>query len=472
MTMPQKNMSNNPRALALTTLLSVERGQYGNIAVDTVLRRHDLSAADRGLYTTLVYGVIERRVTLDFLLSLHVSRPITELDDTVHTALLMGLYQLIYLDRVPDHAALSETVDLVPRRVSGFVNAVLRTYLRYESNLSPRADGTPAPREDQLLTPDDWIARYPTLANEPYLAMSVAYGVPVALCRTFADALGERTEAVLAAFGDKPPVTLRVNPLRGDIASVKESLRAAGMTVTDGLYVPHALRVHNGVPTATDDFRGGAYFVQDEASQICVNVLDAQPGDIVVDTCACPGSKSFGLALNMENRGTVFSFDLHKSKLSLVTANAERLGISIIRAAERDARTPDSDLVGKCDRVLCDVPCSGLGVIAKKPEIRHKDLSESARLPAIQAAILEASATYLKSGGVLVYSTCTVLPSENEQVVSAFLTAHPEFEPDDFMVPAHDARVSDVCSSDGMATLLPDKNHTDGFFIARLRRKA
>ena len=460
----QPPAANDPRALALSTLLAVKRGQYGNIAVDTVLRRHELSDADRNLYTALVYGVMERQVTLEFLLGLHASRPLDELDDTVRTALCMGLYQLIYLDRVPDHAALDRTVSLVPRRSSGFVNAVLRAYLRSETSFSAR--------ENTLRTPDEWVARYPNLASKPYLAASVAYGIPLSLCRILCEVLGDRAHAAMAAFGEKPPITLRVNPLKADREAVKATLSEAGMTVLDGLYAPHALRVTSGVPIATDAFRDGVFFVQDEASQLCVAALDAHAGDVVVDTCSCPGSKAFGIALDMENAGTVAAFDLHKSKLSLITANAERLGISIITAAERDARNPDPDLVGRCDRVLCDVPCSGLGVIAKKPEIRHKDLSESARLPAIQAAILEASATYLKVGGVLVYSTCTVLPAENEEVVSAFLAKHPEFEPYDFTFPAGDTSVSDIRSVGGMVTLLPDQNRTDGFFIARLCRRS
>jgi 16S rRNA (cytosine967-C5)-methyltransferase len=192
---------------------------------------------------------------------------------------------------------------------------------------------------------------------------------------------------------------------------------------------------------------------------------------MAADTCACPGSKSFGIALSMGNEGDVHSFDLHKSKLSLITSGAERLGLSTVTANERDARHPDPALLGQCDRVLCDVPCSGLGIIAKKPEIRHKDLTESARLPAIQAAILEASAGYLRSGGVLVYSTCTVLPAENQAVVTAFLAAHPEFEPLDFTFPARDPSVRDIVSEGGMVTLLPDENRTDGFFIARMRKK-
>ncbi len=461
-----------PRALALATLRAVAKGQYGNIAVDTTLRRHDLSEADRHLYTALVYGVLERQVTLEYLLARHSSRPLGELDDTVRPALLMGLYQLIYLDRVPDHAALDETVSLVPRRVSGYVNAVLRAYLRFEAALPREADGGRAPRENRLTTPEAWVARYPDLGADEDLCMAVLCGVPVSLCKTFIEALGrEKALSVLTSFGEKPPITLRVNPLRADMATVVASLEAEGCRVQSGLYAPHALRLPDGAITATEAFRTGAVFVQDEASQLCVAALDAHPGDLVVDTCACPGSKSFGIALDMANRGEIFAFDLHKSKLSLIESGAERLGITVIRVGERDAREPDPALAGRCDRVLCDVPCSGLGVIAKKPEIRHKDLSESARLPAIQAAILEASAGYLRPGGVLVYSTCTLLPTENEGIIAAFLAAHPEFEAYDFSFSAKDNSVLDIRSSGGMVTLYPDDNRTDGFFIARMRRK-
>ncbi len=461
----------SPRSLALQTLLAVERGRYGNIAVDTALRRHPMSDPDRHLYTALVYGVTERKSTLEYLLSKFSSRPIEELDDTVRVALCMGLYQLVYLDRVPDHAALDETVSLVPRKVSGYVNAILRAYLRFESSLPRLPDGGKQPRENQLTTPAAWVERFPDLAD-PMKALSVCCGVPLPLCETFVDALGyDRALSALTAFGDKPPITVRVNTQKTTAEALTKELTAAGLTVSPALYAPHALRVPDGAVTNTEAFAKGDFFIQDEASQLCVAALDAQAGDVVVDTCACPGSKSFGIALTMKNQGEVHSFDLHKSKLSLITSGAERLGLTVITADERDARTPDPSLLGRCDRVLCDVPCSGLGVIAKKPEIRHKDLTESARLPAIQAAILEASAGYLKPGGVLVYSTCTILPAENQTVVTAFLAAHPEFEPYDFSFSAKDATVSDILSEGGMVTLLPDANRTDGFFIARLRKK-
>ena len=461
-----------PRSLALRTLEAVERGQYGNIAVDTALKRTPLSEADRHLYTALVYGVTERKTTLEFLLSRFSSRPMEELDGSVRLALCMGLYQLIYLDRIPDHAALDETVSLVPRRVSGYVNAVLRSYLRFEASLPPCPDGSRAPREGRLTAPEAWIARFPELEGDGLTALSVCCGVPLSLCQTFVDALGyDVAAAALSAFGDKPPMTLRVNTQKTTPASLAAELSAEGFTVLPALYAPHALRVPDGAITATAAFARGDFFIQDEASQLCVAALDARPGDTVVDTCACPGSKSFGIALSMGNEGKVYAFDLHKSKLSLVESGARRLGITILTARERDGRHPHPDLLGKCDRVLCDVPCSGLGVIAKKPEIRHKDLTESARLPAIQTAILEASAEYVKPGGVLVYSTCTVLPEENGNVVTAFLASHEEFEPYDFSFEPKSEGVSPIRSAGGTVTLLPHENRTDGFFIARLRRK-
>ena len=464
--------SSSPRALALSTLLSVEKGKYGNIAVDTVLKRADLSDPDRHLYTALVYGVTERKTTLEFLLGRFSSRPLSELDDTVRLALCMGLYQLIYLDRIPDHAALDETVSLVSRKVSGYVNAVLRSYLRFEASLPCLPEGGKAPREKYLTTPEAWVSRFPELVEGDLTTVAVCYGVPVSLCETFVEALGYgRAVSALAGFCEKPPMTVRVNTEKTTPEALTAELTAAGLTVEPAHYAPTALRVPEGAITATEAFGRGDFFVQDEASQLCVAALDARAGDVVADTCACPGSKSFGIALTMKNTGEVHSFDLHKSKLSLIASGAERLGLSIVTADERDARDPDPSLLGRCDRVLCDVPCSGLGVIAKKPEIRHKDLSESARLPSIQAAILEASASYLKQGGVLVYSTCTILPAENQNVVSAFLAAHPEFEPWDFTFPARDGAVSDIVSEGGMVTLLPDQNATDGFFIARLRRK-
>jgi 16S rRNA (cytosine967-C5)-methyltransferase len=211
-------------------------------------------------------------------------------------------------------------------------------------------------------------------------------------------------------------------------------------------------------------FDEGLFFVQDEASQICTAALGAKSGDCVIDTCSCPGSKSFGAAIDMNNEGRVYSFDLHANKLSLVESSAKRLGIGIIETEERDGRKPREELLGKADRVLCDVPCSGFGVLGKKPELRYKDPAASAALPDIQLAILEASSNYVKNGGVLVYSTCTVLPEENEKNIERFLASHKEFELCGF-------EVGELRCPEGMITLLPDEHGTDGFFVAKMVRK-
>lgn len=457
----------SPRRLAAETLAGILRGKYGNLSIDAVLRRSTLAGANRGLYTALVFGVLERQTTLDFLIEQLSSRPMTELEESVRIALRLGLYQLIWMDRIPDHAAVAETVSLVPRRSGGFVNAVLRSYLRLEA-------GIPEGRENILITPEQWQARFPTLADDRRRAVSVAYGMPLPMCDRLIDALGPaRAEGVMAGFCRRPPLTLRVNPLHTTTDALATALAAVGIPSRRGRYSPDALLVEvaSGSPAVLPGFEAGDFFVQDEASQMCIRALDARPGDTVVDVCACPGSKSFGAALSMQDRGRVYAFDLHGSKLSLVSSGAARLGLTCLTAARRDAHDPDPALLGQADRVLCDVPCSGLGVMAKKPEIRYKDMTESARLPGIQRDILAASAGYVKPGGLLVYSTCTLLPTENEDIVTDFLESHPDFVSCDFTFPALDPAYPDIRSEGGCVTLYPDIHGTDGFFIARMRKK-
>ena len=457
------------RALALDTLMGVSKGKYANLAVDTVLRRSAISQQDKSLLTALVYGVLERKTTLDYLISRFSSRPLSELDEKLAWALRLGFYQLIYMDKIPDHAAVGETVALLPKKTAGFANAVMRAYLRFENSL-----GQGEQRENSLHSVEAWQTRFPDLGKSDcaYTAEAVALGVPTSLFELFSDALGYHTAtSYLCALSKKPDLTLRANTLRTTPQALQDAIAKAGHAVRQGNYLPHALRVSDGHVTSLPGFDTGDFFVQDEASQLCVAVLDARPDDVVIDTCACPGSKSFGIAISMQNTGKLYAFDLHESKLSLIDDNASRLGISVITTDRRDARQPCQSLLGQADRVLCDVPCSGLGVIAKKPEIRHKDLSESARLPEIQADILEASAGYVKDGGVLVYSTCTVLPQENEQIVQAFMARHKEFVPYDFSFESKSGDVAPIVSQNGMATLFPHENQTDGFFICRMYKQ-
>ncbi len=439
-------MAENARAIAYKVLLEAEKNKtYSNIAVDRALSQCNLSSADRGLLTAIVMGVTERRLTLDAIIS-SLSDKGENTDMQAKVILRMGIYQLYFLDRIPDHAAVNETVALAPKRLRGFVNAVLREFLR-------RRDGGKIE------------ALFPEKDADELGYLSLRYSFPVDICAEVVKIYGfERTEAMFEKFNSAPMLTLRINTLKTSQEEYAKRLEVSGIKYRLSDRLENAVLVsgaaYNELPGACD----GLFFVQDEASQICVEALGAESGDILIDVCSCPGSKSFGSAIRMKNEGKIYSFDLHKSKLSLIEKNAERLGIDIIKAQERDGRMPDESLFGQADKVLCDVPCSGLGVIAKKPEIRYKSISEFDRLPDIQYDILSASSAYVKKGGVLVYSTCTVLPRENSENVERFLSEHKDFEAVDFSV-------GGFVSIDGMLSLSPDRDGTDGFFVAKMRRK-
>ena len=431
-----ENKKTTARSLALEVLTRCESGGYSNIALDTTIKRHSLSSADRGLMTALIYGVIERKITLDYIISFLSSIPNSKIERDTRNILRMGLYQLRYMEKIPAHAALNETVSLANKRSRGFVNAILRSYLR---------------ECDKIVFPDK---------SDRVKYLSVIYSVGEGLAGAMLDAYSfDECCEILSAFGEKTPITLRVNNLKAMRDEMLNELDGASLTK----YSPDGIIIENAAVSELDCLNDGRVTVQDEASQICVRALGALKGESVFDVCACPGSKSFGAAMTMENEGTILAFDIHENKLSLVTKGAERLGISIISTRAHDARKPIEELVGTADKIICDVPCSGFGVIGKKPEIRYKDPSESARLPEIQYDILENVSIYLKMGGTLVYSTCTILPEENENNVEKFLENHKNFELTPF-------RVGELEVNGGMITLLPHIHHTDGFFIAKLTR--
>ncbi len=426
-----------PRELTYTLLQKAEKNsQFLNIALDHALNTGGMSEQDKALAAALVYGVTERRLTLDYQITRLSNRPADSLDLSARTALRIGLYQLIYLDRIPPHAAINETVALVPRKASGFVNAILRAYTRQPQCLLPNRE--------------DGIAEF----------LSIAYSVGLPLCRKLIADYGEkRAESILKGFEKIPPTTLAVNTLRVSREALQDRIAGAEPTQLskNGLLVKGAVRSLYG-------FEEGLFFVQDEASQLCVEALDAREGDTVMDICSCPGSKSFGSAIRMNNTGRILSYDLHEKKLSLIESGAKRLGITIITPSAHDGREFIPELAESAHRVLCDVPCSGFGVLSKKPELRYKDLSVSAALPDIQLAILETACRYVRRGGTLVYSTCTIFSEENEKNILRFLERHPEFTLTPFSV-------GEETISHGYLTFLPDTYPTDGFFIAKLVRK-
>lgn len=434
------NMENkklSARALALDVLQKCESGGYSNIALDTIIKRNDLTPQDRSLLTALVYGVIERKITLDYYISSLSSISNSKIERETRNILRLGLYQLEFMEKIPAHAAINETVNLANKRSKGFVNAILRSYQR---------------EKNKIVFPNE---------SDKIQYLSVTYSVGEVLVGKLLEHYAfEECKKILSAFGEKTPITLRVNNIKATREELFGEFEGAKLTK----YSPDGIIVENAAISELDALRDGRVTVQDEASQICVRALGASSGDTVLDVCACPGSKSFGAAMTMNNEGTILAFDIHENKLSLVQKGAERLGISIISTRAHDARKPIEELFGVADKIICDVPCSGFGVIGKKPEIRYKDPAESARLPEIQLDILENVSNYLKVGGTLVYSTCTILPEENEKNVEKFLKNHKNFALAPFSV-------GELEVKEGMITLLPHIHNTDGFFIAKMVRK-
>ncbi len=437
-------MAMNVREAAFLSLVRCETGgKYANLEVDAAIRKYGFTGADRAFYTALVYGVIEKQITLDYFLARLASKPWEKIESKVKHILHLGAYQILFLDRIPDSAACNESVELAKlhthKGTSGFVNGILRS-------LSRTKDALP----------------YPEAGTDAY--RSVRYACPEWLCRFWREQYGEaKCDTLLESINRNPCITLRVNTLRINREALIVELTALGITCRPTSLSPYGILLDEYTPvSAIRPLGEGLCFVQDEASQLCAMALGARPGERILDTCSCPGGKSFGIAMAMGNEGSLLSLDLHESKLSLVRDGAARLGITCLSTAEQNGTKHRPDLVETADRVLCDVPCSGLGVIAKKPDLRHKDPGDIARLPAIQYAILENGASYVKPGGALLYSTCTLNREENEAVVQRFLGEHPEYTP----------------SSEGMpfgrteVTLFPDEQGTDGFFMARFVKRA
>ena len=431
-----ENRKNDPRALVFELLQKLEDSkQFSNIALDHALSGSQLSDADRRLASALFYGVIERRITLDARISQLSSRRLEDIDKKTITAIRLGLYQLMYMDKIPPHAAINETVSLCPAKSRGFVNGICRAHTRAGKLELPLPENAPA----------------------EYLSVKHSIGEP--LCKRFIEIFGvDRADSIFSSLCGNEGTTLRINTLKisRDEFCVRADNAVADELCETAVFIKGSVRDTYG-------FDEGLFFVQDRASQICTAVLGADPADTVIDVCSCPGSKSFGAAIDMNNTGKILAFDLHAKKLPLITSGAKRLGIDIIAAAQCDGRAPIEELVGTADKVLCDVPCSGFGVLSKKPELRYKDPAESDALPDIQLAILKNASRYVKRGGTLVYSTCTLVPAENEQNVQRFLKEHDDFELTGF-------EYGGISAPEGHLTLFPDVHGTDGFFIAKLTK--
>lgn len=420
------------RKTAYLTLMDVEsKKSYSNLA----LNHHVIvnKPSSQGFVRELVYGVLENKMLLDYYIDQLVKTGAASLKASDRTILRMGIYQLGYMDSVPEYAAVNESVILAKRYCrgrSGFINGVLRGYVAKRLSLT-----LPDRTEDEV--------KY----------LSIKYSYEPWIVELWIDEFGvDCTEELLAAGNETPQNTIRLNWLKVMKQDLMGLLQDKGYEVEQGELCNNALYVKGSRLLDTEMYKMGLFSVQDESSMLVAEKLNPQQGDVVMDLCAAPGGKTMAIAERMNNTGRIIASDIYRRKLDLIDREADRLGIKIVETRSWDATRVDSSMVGKADRVLVDAPCSGLGVVRRKPEIKFKDKTEEMDLlPKKQLAILSAAAQYVKVDGTLLYSTCTINPYENQRVVADFLKKNPKFKVEE------------------MTQLLPNKDHTDGFFICVMK---
>ncbi len=423
----------NARETALLTLYEIEyNSAYSNMALKEALIS-DVSGLDKAFITTLVYGVVRRKLTLDYIISRYSKTKIKKMSKFVLLVLRMGVYQIYFMDKVPDSAAVNESVKLAKRycgKSAGFVNGILHSVIRGRESLE---------------YPDDKVK-----------FLSVKYSFTEETVKNFMQY--DFCEELLEALNKEPKTTIRINRLKGtDFALANIELEKSPL-------YEYARTVSGFDISSSVEYKEGKFIAQDVAAMMAVEALGPKKGDHVIDVCAAPGGKTTHIAELMENEGRISAFDIHPHKVEIIRKNAQRMGISIINAEVNDAAVLSEDLIETADKVLADVPCSGLGIIRRKPDIKwnKENISE---LPALQYRILENAARYLKSGGELVYSTCTLNKKENEDVICEFVKNNKEYEFVKIELPGTLAR-----ENSGYITLYPNIDNTDGFFISKIKR--
>ena len=442
------------RELAVEILLKVEKkNAYADILLDHSLKKGSLSSRDRALLTQLVYGALRWRGRIDWYLSQFLHRSLSGTNAYIRNLLRLTLYQLLFLDKVPDYAAVNEGVELAKRhggaRAGGLVNGVVRRILREKDKLPD-----PDPKDDAIL----------------YL--SVRWSHPDWLVKKWLGYFGrEETESLLKANNQESPLTLRANRLKGDRESLREKLRARGFNAAPAHWSPQGIQLKSaGAADQLPGFQAGLFQVQGEASQLIGYLVDPQPGERVLDACAAPGGKTTHLAELMGDNGELIVTDISVKGLEKLKQNVQRLGLTSVRPFAVDvSRGLTGALALPYDRILVDAPCSGLGTLRSHPEAKwQKDERDIRRLSKLQKKIVRRLSSYLKPGGILVYATCTLTREENEGVVEDFLDHERGFVLDN----ARDTLPREAKSmiSGKYFLALPHKHNTDGFFAARMRK--
>lgn len=440
-----------PRRVALETLLDVSRSDaYASLALDKRLAQANLPRRDRAFVTQLVYGTLENRITLDWRIDQFLEGE-KEIEQTVREILRMGAYQLFYLDRVPDMAAVDESVSLTRamglEALTGLVNGVLRNMIRGKNDVV-----WPKPQDDAV--------KY----------LSVMFSAPEALCEMLVKAYGEHDAMEILRYRPKDrTVTVRVNYLRCDDARLRSLFADDELDFEPGA-LEGVYKVHGaGDMTRMRAFQNGLFTIQGESSVLAARMVGAKPGQTVLDACAAPGGKTAVLSEMMNDTGRVYAWDTHAHRVELIRGTVNRLKLENVRPAVKDASVPREDMAMTLDAALIDAPCSGTGVMTEKPDVKYRVTAEGVQsLCLTQAAILDAVAPMVKVGGTLVYSTCSILPQENEEQIKLFLARHPEYE-----VLRMGAELPEkLAAHEGEYGLqmFAHRDGTDGFYVCRLRR--
>ena len=433
------------RETALNVLIACRKeAGWSNGVLKDYISRDRLDRRDAALATRLCYGVVQNRNLLDFYLSQLLTGKVKSLHPAVRDILHMGLYQIYLMDKIPESAAVNESVDLAKRyckkvrSAPGLVNGVLRSAVRAKGSLKE-----PKSWEDKYSHPGELINELKSYVGK------------------------ERMEKMLQANNDIPPMVVQVNTLRTTAASLTLRLEEAGIAAAPHSWMKDALVLSGtGSIEHLAAFQEGLFYVQDPASRLSVLCAELPEEEMkVLDCCAAPGGKSFAAAIATGGKAKITSCDVYAHKAELIAKGAERLGLPIT-ATQQDATAFRPEWEAAFDAVIVDAPCSGYGIIRKKPDIRYKNIAKMKELPALQRAILEVQSRYVKPGGLLMYSTCTLVHAENEGMVAAFLNDHPEFQLEPLPLPAPFLK-----NDSGMLALIPGEYDTDGFFISRLRRK-
>jgi len=447
------NLYHGARGTAVKTLNRVERtDSYLDKVLDAELKSSDLNDLDKGLLTELTHGVLRWQNKLDWVLNGFSHGNFSKSEINVKNTLRVALYQILFLERIPHAAAVNEGVEFVKRirgdKPAGLVNAVLRNVIR-------NIDGI----------------RYPDKAEDEVQYLAVVYSHPHWMVKRWLKRFGfDETQKLLIAQNERPGLSLRINKLKTDPAHFLTQLELQGIQYTGSGYIDYFVKVKGLSKIGQMDlFRNGMFTIQDESAALPCLLLAAHPGERVVDLCAAPGGKTTNIAETMRNEGTIIAVDKYEAKLSLIRASCERLGISNVRFEVADATLLEDTVLtdGMADRVLLDTPCSGLGVLTKKPDIKWKrDIADIHNLNQVQTKLIERAAKLVKPGGVLVYSTCTTEPEENQRIVMSFLEQHPEFVVDD----AGKFVNRSLVSPEGFVETFPHRHFMDGSFAARLVR--